>query len=81
MSDYEATAYLSLEKLKEKHQLEIQQLHEKLRAEASQKTLHSRKLMELKDKTQKLTFSKRYEEAELLQMQCQQMEQEEANFA
>jgi len=26
MSDYEATAYLSLEKLKEKHLLEIQQL-------------------------------------------------------
>ena len=49
MSDYEATAYLSLEKLKEKHQLEIQQLHERLRAEASQKTTHSRKLMENKD--------------------------------
>jgi hypothetical protein len=33
MSDYEATAYLSLEKLKEKHLLEIQQLHEKIRKE------------------------------------------------
>ena len=81
MSDYEATAYLSLEKLKEKHQLEIQQLHERLRAEASQKTTHSRRLMELKDKTRKLMFSKRYEEAELLQLQCQQMEQEEAETA
>lgn len=28
MSDYEATAYLSLEKLKEKHQLEFQQFRE-----------------------------------------------------
>ena len=37
--------------------------------------------MELKDKTKKLTFSKRYEEAELLQLQCQQMEQEEAEIA
>ena len=46
-------------------------MHERLRAEASQKTTHSRKLMELKDKTKKLTFSKRYEEAELLQLQCQ----------
>ena len=81
MSDYEATAYLSLEKLKEKHQLEIGQLHTRLREEASQKTTHSRKLMELKDKTRKLTFSKRYEEAELLQLQCQQMEQEEAEQA
>jgi len=52
-----------------------------LRAEASQKTTHSRKLMENKDKTKKLTFSKRYEEAELLQLQCQQMEQEEAEIA
>lgn len=28
MSDYEATAYLSLEKLKEKHLLEFQQFRE-----------------------------------------------------
>lgn len=34
--------------------------------------------MEQKDKTKKLTYAKRYEEAELLQLQCQQMEQEEA---
>lgn len=37
MSDYEATAYLSLEKLKEKHSLEIQQLHEKIKSEHSAK--------------------------------------------
>lgn len=52
-----------------------------MRAEASQKTTHSRKLMELKDKTRKLTFSKRYEEAELLQLTCQKMEQDEADVA
>jgi hypothetical protein len=66
MSDYEATAYLSLEKLKEKHQLEIQQLHERIRQEHSAKVLLSRTLMELKDKVKKLTFSKRYEDAEML---------------
>lgn len=33
--------------------------------------------MELKDKVKKLTFAKRYEEAEILQMQCHQLEQEE----
>lgn len=81
MSDYEATAYLSLEKLKEKHALEIQQLHERLRAEASTKVQHSRQLMEIKDKVRKLTFSKRYEEAELLHLQAQQMEKEEADLA
>jgi len=52
-----------------------------MRAEASQKVQHSRKLMELKDKTRKLTFSKRYEEAELLQLTCQQMETDEADIA
>lgn len=70
MSDYEATAYLSLEKLKEKHSLEIQQLHEKIKSENSAKMQLSRSLMELKDKVKKLTFQKRYEEAELLQMHC-----------
>eukprot|EP00351_Strombidinopsis_sp_SopsisLIS2011_P006698 CAMPEP_0116882836 /NCGR_PEP_ID=MMETSP0463-20121206/15219_1 /TAXON_ID=181622 /ORGANISM="Strombidinopsis sp, Strain SopsisLIS2011" /LENGTH=70 /DNA_ID=CAMNT_0004536721 /DNA_START=913 /DNA_END=1125 /DNA_ORIENTATION=- len=69
MSDYEATAYLSLEKLKEKHQLEVQQLHEKIRTEQRQKIVYSRKLMEIRDKVRKLTFVKRYEEAEILQME------------
>jgi hypothetical protein len=31
----------------------------------------SRNLMEMKDKIKKLTFQKRYEEAEILQIQCQ----------
>lgn len=56
MSDYEATAYLSLEKLKEKHNLEIQQLHEKIKSENSAKMQLSKSLMELKDKVKKLTF-------------------------
>ena len=33
--------------------------------------------MELKDKVRKLTFMKRYEEAELLQLQCKQQEEQE----
>lgn len=41
-------------------------MHERLRAEASAKVQHSKKLMETKDKVKKLTFSKRYEEAEIL---------------
>ena len=66
MSDYEATAYLSLEKLKEKHTLEIQQLHERIRSEYQSKQQKSRGLKEMEDKVRKLTFMKRYEEAELL---------------
>lgn len=31
----------------------------------------------MEDKVRKLTFMKRYEEAELLQIQCQQIEQQE----
>ena len=37
--------------------------------------------MDIKDKVKKLTFAKRYEEAELYHLQCQQMEKEEAEVA
>lgn len=37
--------------------------------------------MDIKDKVRKLTFSKRYEEAELLHLQAQQIEKEEADLA
>jgi len=77
MSDYEATAYLSLEKLKEKHLLEIQQLHERIRNEYSQKITFTKELMEMRKKVQKLMHSKRYEEAEELNIQCNIKEQEE----
>jgi len=48
MSDYEATAYLSLEKLKEKHLLEIQQLQERIRKEFKIKIKFTKELMEMK---------------------------------
>jgi len=50
MSDYEATAYLSLEKLKEKHLLEIEQLHEKIRQEFSNKITFTKELMDMRKK-------------------------------
>jgi hypothetical protein len=50
MSDYEATAYLSLEKLKEKHLLEIQQLHDKVSREHSAKITFSKELMDMRKK-------------------------------
>lgn len=48
MSDYEATAYLSLEKLKEKHILEIQQLKENIRREYKIKLKFTKELMEMR---------------------------------
>ena len=77
MSDYEATAYLSLEKLKEKHLLEIQQLHERIRKEYSTKITFTKELMEMRKKVQKLMHTKRYEEAEELNIQCNIKEQQE----
>jgi len=48
MSDYEATAYLSLEKLKEKHILELQQLRESIRREYKVKLKFTKELMEMR---------------------------------
>ena len=66
MSDYEATAYLSLEKLKEKHLLEIQQLQERIRKEFKIKIKFTKELMEMKKQVLTLISLKRYEEAEIL---------------
>jgi hypothetical protein len=54
MSDYEATAYLSLEKLKEKHLLEIQQMQERIRKEFKVKLKFSKELMEMKKQVRTL---------------------------
>lgn len=77
MSDYEATAYLSLEKLKEKHELEIRNKREQIMKEHTEKKTYTKNLMELKDKVKKLTFSKRYEEAEMLYLQVNEMQKAE----
>ncbi len=66
MSDYEATAYLSLEKLKEKHLLEVQQLHDKIKKDFKVKLKLSKELMELKKKVKLLILLRRYDEAEVL---------------
>lgn len=65
MADYEATAYLSLEKLKEKHLMEIQQLHEKVRKEYKVKLKFTKELMEMKKQVTTLISLKRYEDAEI----------------
>lgn len=79
MSDYEATAYLSLEKLKEKHMLEFQQHQDRFRAELRAKMKFSRDLNELRDKEKKLVRMKRYEEAEKIKMKADLLEEFERN--
>lgn len=79
MSEYEATAYLSLEKLKEKHLLEFQQFQEKTRKDLRKKMKFSRDLLELRDKEAKLVKVKRYEEAEKVKMKADLLEQFERN--
>ena len=79
MSDYEATAYLSLEKLKEKYMLEFQQFQEKIRKELRQKMKFSKDLLELRDREAKLVRMKRYDEAERIKMKADLLEEFERN--
>ena len=55
MADYEATAYLSLEKLKERHMEEYQEFREKTRQSIKMKMKYSKDLVELRYKQEKLT--------------------------
>ena len=75
MSDYEATAYLSLEKLKEKHMLEFEQFQDRIRKELRAKMKFSKDLLELRDKEAKLVRAKRYEEAERVKMKADLLEE------
>lgn len=79
MSDYEATAYLSLEKLKEKHMLEFQSFQEKIRKELRSKMKFSKDLLELRDREAKLVRLKRYDEAERIKMKADLLEEFERN--
>ena len=74
MAEYEATAYLSLEKLKEKHLLEFQQFQESIRAELKKKFKFSKDLLELRNKESMLVKLKRYEEAEKIKMKADLLE-------
>eukprot|EP00928_Gymnodinium_smaydae_P047772 TRINITY_DN31907_c0_g1_i1.p1 TRINITY_DN31907_c0_g1~~TRINITY_DN31907_c0_g1_i1.p1 ORF type:complete len:438 (+),score=143.45 TRINITY_DN31907_c0_g1_i1:86-1315(+) len=62
MADYESTAYMSLERLKEQHAVEFAQFQEKLRSQMKSCKL-SRELLELRRKQEQLAKMNRYEEA------------------
>lgn len=74
MTDYEATAYLSLEKLKEKHILEYQDFRAKVIKEAEKKVKHSKELLEMRKKQQTLARQKLYEEAETIKFKADELE-------
>eukprot|EP00929_Paragymnodinium_shiwhaense_P022188 TRINITY_DN1423_c0_g3_i1.p1 TRINITY_DN1423_c0_g3~~TRINITY_DN1423_c0_g3_i1.p1 ORF type:complete len:422 (+),score=132.17 TRINITY_DN1423_c0_g3_i1:118-1383(+) len=62
MADYESTAYMSLERLKEQHASEFAMFQEKLRAQAKP-CKYSRELLELRRKQEALAKLGKYEEA------------------
>lgn len=74
MSEYEATAYKSLEKLKEKHIAEYQEVMTKITEEAQKKVKHSKDLLELRQKQHALARQKIYEEAEKIKLKADLLE-------
>jgi hypothetical protein len=77
MADYEATAYLSLEKLKEKHLKEIEEMREKIRRDCKIKLKLSKDLIEQRKRVKLLVGMKHYDEAEALQQKCEEQESAE----
>lgn len=75
MADYEGTAYLSLEKLKEKHMIEFQQYHEKVLREATIKAKYSKQLLELRKKQETLAKQKKYGKAEEVKEKTDRLEE------
>lgn len=77
MAEYEATAYKSLEKLKEKHIAEYQEVMSKVTEEAQKKVKHSKDLLELRQKQHTLARQKVYEEAEKIKLKADLLESAE----
>lgn len=70
MSDYEEAAFESVERLKDKHLKEINELYDKVKNEFKVKFKWSRELMDLR-KQEKIMFSvKDYEKAEELRQKA-----------
>lgn len=69
-ADYEATAYLSLEKLKERQMKEYQEFQDKCKNEIKKQMKFSKDILELRHKQDKLIKLQKYEEAELIAGNC-----------
>jgi len=79
MAEYEVTALDSLEKLKEKHIKEVEELHERLKGELAFHFKSSKQLIELRQKEQTLVKMKKYGEAEKIKSQADGLEEWERN--
>ena len=77
MADYEAAAYSSLEKLKEKHDQEINLLRENIMTKYNIKYTLSKELMELRAFEKKFFALKQYDKAEQYKKKADVMEAEE----
>merc|ERR1719230_1082773 len=74
MADYESTAYMSLERLKEQHAAEFSGFQEKLRQQPH-RVKCSRELLELRRKQEALAKLGKYEEAWKVKEEGDQLEQ------
>ncbi|CAK0904012.1 unnamed protein product [Prorocentrum cordatum] len=74
MADYESTAYMSLERLKEQHGKEFAAFQEKLRSQIP-KSKASRELLELRRKQEALAKMGKYEEAFKIKEDADQLEE------
>lgn len=77
MSDYEATAYLSLEKLKERHSKEMSELQREYRESIESKIKYSKKVFDLKRRIEALINMRQYEEADKYKTFLSKLEAEE----
>lgn len=77
MADYEEAAYVSLEKLKAKHDTEIMLLREQLMNQYNLKYTFSKELMELRAMEKKHFALKQYQKADKLRIKANAMELEE----
>ena len=75
MADYEATAYASLEKLKEKQMKEYQAFQAVEIQKAAKRVKNSKDLLELRNKQNALARQKQYEEANAVKRKADQLEE------
>lgn len=80
MADYEAAAFESVERLKEKHMQELAALSQKIYTETQTKQNWSKQLMDMRSQ-EKIFFSVRqYENAEMCRNRADEMENYERQY-
>jgi hypothetical protein len=77
MADYEATAYLSLEKLKERHSKEMGDFQREYKDSIESKVKYSKKVYDLRRRVEVLINMRQYEEADKYKSFLVKLEQEE----